>query len=677
VSYYVVRRSPLSIFFKVVVGFPARVLVWVLGRLGVAALAGTRLGFRGAKVGVTGQWRHIVHPVLVALVLWIPFDGSAGTWLTFGVVIALVWKWRSRRSGDRRHLSDRETLLLASALLAAGTWHLLWRYTAPHVAVAPNLRWVLAGIYGAGAVVGVWQWATGRRPRREPVDEFLNRWAHEVAYVEGWTPVDEHGQLTVHLDEATRCLGGKWISWESTTPGSGTGVLELAWVKASDAAKLDEDVERVLDARRGSVTLSTDPKLTVRQLRVTIAADPDVQASRLNHWQGPTLDADTRFVMSSTPDGRPKYGMLRDTKEGSALHAAFIAPPGSGKGGAVRIAVTEAAHDAHTHVIAIDGKRGAGVPYLKGATHTYVSDPDLWLPALEGFVAAMNVRSDRHAEEGRDSFAPRPGEPQMILLIDELPKVVAAGGARARQLLLELTGTGRSLGYSLWATMQKGDDPSWGGTTVRSNVMDNGWVWLGPATDQQAKSTSYQSLATTYGIDPTALPAKGGWGYVVGRALTGQSGEAARGLWLPNRLDVTERGKEAPFGICEDILEASAVFPDWDEDEETAFTRALAGETPQAPAASTPARGGALSVPDVMAAHGPTEDAPVIVERPLRVASGRDRVLAVIRDADEGVSLRQVAGALDLHPSTVHEHAQRLQSEGLVYLTDAGWRAAS
>lgn len=679
-----------------------RVVLQVVILVTMAALLALKKGWRGGQ-------RHFWRPVILSAFAWPTFDGAWLFWLTLSAVPG-IWsakrvlahrqEVRAKADGQpakpapaarkrRRYLSTYELWLLGGAGLVLSAWH-----GALSVWPAVGLwGWAIYGVvYTLATLAFGWAWFDSRRIRStaEGIDHFLHRWANLVAIIEGTTPFGPDGKpAPVDPDTGQPSklsvpkLAGKWSHFEQRDDGVWVGIIDLSESKASEVAVLDEDVERALNLRRGAVTLGTDPKLTVRQLRVMVVLNPDALASRLNYWDGPSLDAEGRFVLARTKDQRPVYASLRSRKTGSAHFAGFAAPSGSGKGGATRIAVVEAALDPETLVIIIDGKRGAGVPYLRAGARLYVSDPKLWVPTIEAFVAAMEARKDSYAAEGRDSFTPRPGEPHVLLVIDELANgVLPQDRKTVVRCLKNIAGTGRSVGFSFWATMQKGDEPSWGATEIRSNVMDNGFMWLGPSTDVQTKNTSYQSLQSIYGVDPSQLPEEGGWCFVVGRVLQNRTGEAARGLWLPNRQDVSEKGHDAPFGVVEDVLEAGAVHPEWAEQvvfESVLATRSASAVLPAPQAAREEATVGPFAAPDVMSklADATSTPAPSTSttsgQRPAPTETQAAYLKTVVAAEGTPLSTREVARRLSVAPGTANDNLQALARKGWVEQTAGGW----
>jgi hypothetical protein len=673
------RRS----FGSIVGGWAFRVARRLLVALTVATFLLALHGLLEFKRRWTGGQRHIFRPVALATLLWIPYDQA---WQTYFVVAGLLGGLGAVRKLSKlavRWASQRELRLLSIAFAALSTWHAVFNGID---GLWPTVTCL--AVYATGATVVVVNWVRGReiRPTEEKTDELLQEWAEKVAVIPRLTPIDP---LTGdYIEPEVPALNGRFTEWKSTGSGEGMGVLTLDRRRASEVVGLSEVVERALDLRRGSVRLMADPQLTVRQVQVVLVRDPDAAARRKVYWEGPTLAKDGRFVLARTPDGQPLYGRLRYPEMGSATHAGVVAPSMGGKGGAFRIIALEAALDPSTAVVSLDGKGGGGIPYLASSSSHHVSEKRLWLPTLRAFHAAMEVRSQLEGQRGHDGWVPTEEAPQMALFIDELPKVNGyLPGSRKSpgsvQIVNDISRTGRSLGYCVYATMQKGDEAGWGSTDTRNNVLGPaGWIWHGKTQDVQAKNTGMQGFQNTHGINPTLLPSGPGWAFVVGESLPGQPGMPARTLWVPTRSDV-EKGHDAPFGTVEDWLERDAVQPAWHPLEREAFQETYdqlvgAEESSAAvlpPSALVPAQGNPnpFRRPDPAWGTAPVATVTDIDATP----AGRQKVLAVLREAVEPLSAREVARRMDRHVSTVIEHLKKLAADEQAVETSDGWKAVA
>lgn len=675
--------------------------------------------------GLRGGRRHIVRPLSLVAFAWVPFPND--TW-TYAGTAAVLWTIYGAK-GRVRGWSRPELSILATGASFLTVWHPLMAAFGG-LALEPH-AYVLGAAYVAamGYHAGLWIWGRRIRPTEaEQVDPLILEWATKVAIVPGVTPVvpsdpdDPNSEGVYAPTELGADAEGVFTEWNSTGGEEGSGILRLANAKASDVAKLDEDAERALDLRRGGVVISADPRLSVREVRVFIVKDPNAAAERMVYFDGLTMEEDGRFVIARRRDGSPVYGRHRDPSTGSATHAGYIAPSTGGKGAAFRIHAIHASADPLTCRVNIDGKGGAGIPYLRhGAAH-HATKPHLFLPTLEAYLAAMMVRSDLEGDRGHDGWVASEEAPQVDLWMDELGKIHGQGTrkeqARAKWIILTVSQTGRSLGYAMRTTKQKGDDPSWGNTETRMNVMGPaGWVWLGKVSDTTAKNVAFQSLTREFGIDPVNLPDGPGWAYIVGGALRGQAVLESRTLFLPTRSDVDRKKLPAPCGAFEDWNERHGIQTAWHPLEWQAFTTTYdrlaeaaeaakakhdsAGAGATAPPAGTTVATGGPAVADVpfdtdepgggiadpwavpigsaarLATVTPIRTAPAPAPK---MPAGRLKVLTALTEAKESgegrVSMRELARRTGLHVSTVKEHLDKLAADELADGTDEGWSAA-
>jgi hypothetical protein len=579
------------------------------------------------RASTTGRWRHHIAPFWLAaaavVTAWIGGPSAGWYWMTVACAVEATTLRRSgRESTPWRILSRRERRLLACTLAviaavldlapAAG---LTWRWPAAAVTVT-----VLA------AAVPWWRGrhVSSRRPA------VLDRWENEVV---------------AHDDR----FAGEWVDFDQT---AGTGVLELVNAPASQVAALDERAEFLLNEPAGTVTLTADPRLTRRRIRVTFSTPGD--AGRFRFWEGPTLDKRGRFVAGYAAGNQPIYGTLW-TPDGASF-IAIVAPPGSGKGSIQRLLILEAAICPDIFSIGIDGKRGKGLGYCRRGFDFFADTPKKWATAFDMLIAETERRSSDSHEA--DSFVLRSGSPRTFTAVDDLPEVLAACPAAGKQLN-RMSAQDRSLGKGMAIAVQQGGAPSYGGasfgTTTRSNFYDNGWLWAGPATDSQAR----QAVKQGFNFDPGSLPNEKGWAAVMGKHLGDQPIVPSRTLWIPNRTDVNEHGMEAPYGTVEDWLERDAVHPEICDGMREIFFPATA-EAPVAPTFAT---------------------APVLRSAPIPApaeSDGWSRIVKVLRDNPAGLTRGPIAKAAGLSPKHTSDLLREKAKVGqVVQDTGAAWRLAS
>ena len=583
--------------------------------------------------GVRGEHRSKFVPawLLAAGLITLLVPGAEYWWTAGGALVA----WTPDKMwdrGGRQILSARERLLTSRAFAGVGTAHLV---------VWAGGGWeAFTLILLVTITVFAVRWWYGRRvrpPAAEP--QIIARWRDEVVPV-------------------VPALDGRWTEFDEDR---GTGVLELVASQAAAAAVLDADAEWALHQPAGTVTISADPRLSRRCVRVAFNDPGD--GGRFRLWEGRTLQPNGQFTAAYAHGALPIYG--RFWRPDGASHIAIVGPTGAGKGSIQRLIALEAGLSPDMFVIGVDGKQGGGLGYLRAGFGYLATSPDEWGDVIHGYMLAVEERSERYGDLGRDSFICEPGEPRLLLMIDDLPEVLnhrpSIGG-----LLKRITSQGRSLGAGLCTAKQKGDGPSYGSTATRANMLAGGWLWAGPAEDAQAKNTMLQTMK----FDPSTLPQEPGWSALMGRHLTGQPVVPARTLWIPNRTDVwkaiNEEGltpeEACPFGTVEDWLERDAVIPDLNP-----VTLRKLGFT------DTPAV--VVGDPDHVAFTPPPAPA-----APAPAARHEPAGWVKIRNALTGGPMKrgEIAKATGLNPRTVSDHLSKRDGKEVVSNPDTSeWSLAS
>lgn len=634
---------------------------WMLisgaGHAALAVTAATGATIRASTVGGRRHWwwpawflAGAALPIPYATALWLALAVAAGARPAFQDRESLTrgWGWLA---GRRRVLSARELGWLSRACALTAAWH-------TYLNVMPTRT---AAVTLPAAILGcAVPWWHSRRARPGGTNGFPSLWAAVV--------------VPAHPKTA-----GEWVSWDDD---AGSGVLELADAKAADVARMDEDVETTLDRagipmRRGMVTISADPTLTVRQVRVVLSSSPEEMASRSRMWDGPTLgDPDGRgnlrrpgmYLLAVTKTGQEQWVMHRDVTNGRARFAVFVGPTGVGKGGAMRIDILESAVHPLTLLIIADGKWGAGLGYCRAGTAQYADSADAVSDQSDRVIRLIRDRAARYGREGRDSFTPQPGEPQIRWVIDELPRILASSaGRKVAAALNEISAIGGSLGITFVAAQQRSDAASWGwgteATTTRTNVMGGGYRWIGPSDDAEGHRSNEQNSK----LDATALPRNGGWCYVLERD---PAPAPARGLWIPNRRDVTEKGHSAPHGTVEDWLESRTVHPELRDAEHVILLAApLAGASPTPP------------TPDPDLVREPGAPCPAVTNA-AGETTARDAIRSILADADSGLTRQEIRiSAEERYGITVTNRRvsqilEDLERKHQALNDDARWRAA-
>lgn len=563
----------------------SRHLPWPLALLVIITKATTQLITTGVllpaamllRCTTVGRGRRAAAPLWVAVLAAIHVRDIAWAWAAASTVL-VVLAHRTDTHPNPRILSARERWLWQRTCATIGLWQVTrgvthWRTEALAlvvIALAAGVPWWRGGrgrVFAAAEDPRVTAW-------REAVDS-----ARAAFDLRG-------SELT--LDPAQ----------PSPDVAAGTVTLQSG-VKASTVWGLDEHVASLLDMQRGTVTIGTAPNLSARQVRVAFSRPG--QTNAIVWWEGPTLERDGTYNLARTPDGQLVADHLWHETGGS--FNTYISAPRRGKGVAQRLAAIEAGLSEHVWQACIDGKYGAGLPEIRDACDVYVGPGPTpedavaqWRMAIDMVYAIFQTRGSRYGTNHWSRWRPRPGEPLIRLVIDESLVVMNQISARHIEHLVDISGGGSSLGFAIALDTQRGDQPSFGSTTLRANLRGTGMVWIGPAGDVLSSAMAVQE----YDVDPAALPAAKGWAWHASQ-LYDLPPTMARTLYLPSRIEVEDDGVPAPFGAAEDWA-AKAVHPQLHPDDQAAIDavreRYAAAEecAPQdAPspgaAAGTPARG--------------------------------------------------------------------------------------
>lgn len=629
---------------------------------------------------MVGRFRHAAAPLWVWLagLLTLPVPASSWIWVLLGLALMLL--------SDRRNALERDgqtTVALPTAFAPAarvgsaadqaeragetGEDDEGRRYvSARELRIAAR---VFAGVALAGGLGGAWwlqllgvtaavlvgapMWWRDVSAPQEPMSLFEERWYAEVA-----TP-------DPHLPSEVPDLEGAFVEWDDE---AGRGVYRLSHADAWDVTKLAPKVERAFDQPPGTISLAADPRLSRQLLRVTVS-DPSV-GGRLRMFEGYSLQRDGRFIVGFTKGGVPVYGRLWNP--GGALCLTIIAPPNMGKGSLLRLVVVECAASPDVLLFGADGKRGGGMGYLKTAFHTLTTNHDASVDLIHGFLLAVRERQERYGDAGEDGYYVRNLDPRLLLAIDE-PRWIIAHEPRVADWLREITGTSRSVGAGLALTLHKGDGPSYGDTETRSNAITNGIRAIGPAPDNQAKSTALQGDD----FDPSTLPSEPGWFGLVGRPLEAPP-TPVRTLWLPNDLDV-RRGMAddvtgllteldlAPNGTVQQWLERDTVHPELHPATLEALLR------PAQDRAAARAKAEQHAAARAEQAHDQAAEA---AEGP---ADGWSRIEATLREHPDGLlrfEIAEKAGLSAGHTSFLLKDRRENRGD-VVQNTNKTWRLAS
>lgn len=610
--------------------------------LAAAVVGGGAASWWLLRAVTVGRWRWQAAPLWLATVA--ALVSSAPVW---GVVAAAVYaspvvhqrrvarRARRGRPVPRRLLSARESRLVSGVLCAVGTWWVLVA-AVPGVGQVVDPRVVAAVLVLAAAPA--WWWGRRVVPVAPP-STVLEQWGARVAASQ------RAGALagTTLVEEAPGAL-------VDTVEGpKGEALLALPeGTLPSHVERLDELAEHLLGAHPGTVNITRGVDVDQRHARVRFAPRGDATVFRF--FSEPTLDESGRFVGGYAGD-RPVFGS--HWRENGAMNRAIVAGPGGGKQGMERLSMVEAALSPLVLPIVLDGKRGAGIPSVRDGAAFYAASEEQWSAAVGAVLRILRLRQERYGAMGWDSFTPGPGDPLVKVLGDEW-RYIKARWPGLVQVLVEVTGLGRSLGVGVEIALQKGDAQSWGDAELRNNVYSNGDRWVGAAGDIGAAGVALQGED----LDLGSLPGEAGWAYWVCKVNGGAAaGEKARTLWIPADRDV-EKGAEAPHGTVQQWMR-DATFPALHPDEQ-AVLDALAGGDPE------------------LVAEARDIDAD---GRRVEGETKRDAVLTLLRErreqGEEPLYRSQIAAQVGCSLGYASDLLRKMADEGLVTSVGQQWEAAA
>lgn len=585
------KRGPVSRLVRFVARWTVvPVVKWSAKVVGVLVAAGFVAAGVALKAVTVGRFRFQAAPawVAVAAVVVRSWPAWAGV-VAVAVAAPYVHEWRAggrARKGrpvPRRYLSAREARLVALVAAGVGTWWAVaagaeWRVvpaavgaalvTWPHLSRVGHLpvaaRYVIAGSVGVtvlGLLVGAdpvpavapwwtpalipaagaWSWWRGRRVVAPPAPPaIVAAWAERITNGDPSQVGSLRGTEIVDFGGVKDTAGGP----------VGDAVLALPFGTVPSAVTTrDELAQHILDMPAGSVQIGVDPSGSTRRVRVRFV--PAGDADRVRYFEEPTYDTGSGLFLSGfAHEAAPSYAALN--RDGGSMHYAVVAATGGGKGGTMRLIVTEANLSPHWLTVVLDGKFGSGLPSVRAGCGFYARTADEWRTAMHAVMAMLQARMNQYGTAGRDRFTPGPGEPGIRLVADEWKRIHETHPALLG-MAETITSQGRSLGFAFDASLQKGDAYGWGAISIRNNVYGGGTAWLGSAGDAAASGVAAQK----YGIDLSQIPGKPGWGAWLSQVDNRTAAEITRGLFLPSQSDVDD-GRPAPFGRCEDWNEDAA-----------------------------------------------------------------------------------------------------------------------
>ena len=571
---------------------------------------------------------------------------------------------------------DREDPEVAVARLAGGSrvsgllsHRYAWRLLAPvlaalllYVAATLGTEPLLIGVLGAGAIVTAAPWWSPRRRdvpvrpaevERTPIwttyDDRSAVWDERVGRPDGALPAS---QL---LDITTEAAG--WSATVALPPGQLTTAHALA---ATDR------IASAYSVSAGSVVV--EPALSAEQNRARLLVLTTNPLREIQPFDRPQLDHTVgRLPIGTHADGTTAWWRLWTPGSG-VCHGLIAGTTGSGKSGLVNLLCTEIRLSGVAVLWLADPEQGESVPDWQDAADWFAGTIPEIRRMLQAAERIMNGRKRRRARQtwidelgrqrkGRGYFDPTAGEPQLNVIIDESPDVLA--DPECRRIVALIGKKGRKLGVSVTVIAQVPSLAELGGDLTIRSMLSSTNIVMFRTSDRLSKQ---MGLPQDLPVNPANLPeawpdgaSTAGLGYVA----------SAGGRLSPLRAHYVQdpyywATVEANVARLEPtaIQDAGAPYPTWRD-------RRICGqdELEEAPL---------LSVPGGAAGEPPVGEPPVLEREP-----ARDPILRALHQR-ERVHTGVLAAQLDIPLATASHGLHRLERHGLAHQIRPGvWTHAA
>ncbi len=264
---------------------------------------------------------------------------------------------------------------------------------------------------------------------------------------------------------SARVTGGivspRWVQFQ-VTPSVGARVNKVKALAEELAMALDCETCRV--SRQGGILAVEIPRADPQPVRLLSMQRRLTQATEKPNGRSGKDPRGTRGTPRKIPFGTAVLGLAEDgapllirLPSPQVAHILIAGTTGSGKSALAQTIIASLAlshRPSQLGFILIDPKRRAFGPLavLPHLLRPVLSEPDEVEQTLELLVRVMLAR-DR---EGRlIADAGQPGEPRVVVVIDELADLLMASGAKAQRALTRLAQRGRAAGFHLVACTQK------------------------------------------------------------------------------------------------------------------------------------------------------------------------------------------------------------------------------
>ncbi len=438
------------------------------------------------------HWRGLA-PIHAALLLLLagaalgvmPEGGRTASVLALlagGVVRLYVW----RRCQAGRPLKDRKLLYVTAAYVSAT----LWLVTAGAIGAGPPMPGILL-LLTVGFGVPWW-------------------WHHRIR---GHVPAD---QRTAVWDQRVACSGGVLPGWQLTSieavPSGWAATVQLppGRLHTDAAVAATARIASAYSVAATAVVIEPPDTGVQDQARLLVLEDNPLQA--VQRFVAPSLDRESGWItVGRHADGTPARWRLYIPGSG-ACHGVIAGTTGAGKSGLTALLCTEGRPSGLAVLWLADPEEGESVPDWTDAAGRFAGT----IPEIRGMLQAaervMDGRKHRRAGErwtdelgrrrkGRGRFTPTPEVPQLVVVIDEAPDVLA--DAECARVVARIGKKGRKVGVSCLLDVQVPSVAELGGDLTIRSMLSSTNVAMFRTSDKLSRQ---MGMPSDLPADPASLP---------------------------------------------------------------------------------------------------------------------------------------------------------------------------
>jgi len=502
-------------------------------------------------------WRHRnpLAPVYAAAMLLgtglilhrIP-DGARTTGAVIAMAAAGIWWWTRRLARRDRGLRAKEQVYLWSTFTAA----MAWLFTASLADIKPPMPGILLLLMIAAGIP--WWWHRRIRPTHAMMTASgpAAVWEDKVSSMRGCLPGSWLTEITIVDDGRVRGWSAliNLPGGQLTTENAVTSTARIA--SAYGVSPTAVVIEPMLS---GEANLA---RLLILERNPLI----DVQ-----EFTGPTLDPATGWItIGLHADGGDAKWRLFVPKSGSC-HGMIAGTTGSGKSGLINTLCVEISHSGLAALWLADPEDGESVPDWQDHVDWFAGNIDEIRAMLQAAERVMEGRKTRRSKirwtdadgilrRGKGFFEPTREEPQLVVVVEEGPDVLA--DQECKRIVARIGKKGRKVGVCVILVTQIPSVVELGGDVTIRSMLSSTNVLMFRTSDKMSKQ---MGMPADLPVDPANLPVAwpdgsptAGLGYLAaaGGRLSPLRGKFVREphKWAASRVVVTlEAEAEQDAGV--------------------------------------------------------------------------------------------------------------------------------